>query len=90
MYLVPALVFGDRPGSAVGATFSPWIDIAGAMVYRLGSQGAVKINPPDSYLTLGEPVEIIGDKEAAGVPPEFTQDYWIGSPSTTGLPPVAP
>ena len=90
VYLVPALVFNDRPGSGVGATLSPWVDICGAMVYRLGSQGAVKINPPDSYLTLGEPVEIIGDKEAADVPPEFTQDYWIGSPSTTGLPPVAP
>ena len=90
VYLVPALAFNDRPTSEIGAVFSPWIDICGAMVYRLGSQGAVTIAPPDSYLTLGEPTEIIGDKEAADVPPEFTQDYWIGSPSTTGLPPVAP
>lgn len=90
VYLVPGIVFRDRPNSAIDATYSPYIDIAGAMVYRLGSQGAVKVNPPDSYLTLGEPTEIIGDKEAADTPPEFTQDYWIGSPSTTGLPPVAP
>ena len=90
VYLVPALAFNDRPTSGVGAQYSPWIDIAGAMVYRLGSQGAVTVNPPDSYLTLGEPTEIIGDKEAPDAPPEFTEDYWMGSASTTGLPPIAP
>ena len=73
-YVVPALSFTSRPaGGAPG--LSPYIDLAGASVYVLGSQGQVSVLPPDSYLTLGDPSEKLGPPNLPTFP-----GYRMGQP----------
>jgi hypothetical protein len=48
------------------------VDIAGALAYIIDTAGSsVSLTPPDRYLTLGDPAELIG---------EFDPDF----PTTTG------
>ena len=65
VYMVPAITFGTR--AAGDNTGSPYwaignaIDICGAQAYLIDSSGSVSITPPDKYLTLGDPNELLGE-----------------------------
>lgn len=78
-YLVPGLLFSSRlTGTTVNR--SPWLDMAGAMVYLLSTGNTpVAVLPPDRYLTIGDAAEKIGDPTAPGAPGGFT-GFFIGSP----------
>lgn len=78
IYAVPALQIPGLTGST-DPTWSLWVDLAGATVYSLGAKGSVAVLAPDSLLTLGEIAEKIGDKDAPGAPPGFTE-YTMGEP----------
>ena len=75
VYVVPVLSFTVRPN----ATPNPFIYVAGASVYKLNEVGSVAVPPPDSYLTLGDPNEIIGDAQKPGAPGGF-HEYVMGTP----------
>jgi hypothetical protein len=75
VYVVPTLAFTTRPNPAT----NPFIYVAGASVYQLNDVGSVAVAPPDSYLTLGDPSEIIGDAQAPGAPGGFKESI-LGSP----------
>ena len=77
-YLVPVLSFTTRPNGA----FNPAYYVSGASVYLLNDVGDLAVAPPDSYLTLGDPSELIGDAQAPGAPGTF-KEYILGNPSKT-------
>lgn len=77
MFVVPALLFTARVAGP-GPTDSPYIYVAGAMVYYVGGAGAPLVVPPDRYLTMGDPGELIGAADAAGHP--SFDPYILGNP----------
>ena len=76
VYMVPVLYFTDRVAFGSGPN-SAFIDVAGATTYLLDDSGAaVAVIPPDSYLTLGDPAELLGSPdEPLGFP-----GYIMGNP----------
>lgn len=59
-YMVPALFFTNRAASA-NTTWSTFIDLAGSVVWLVDQVSAVReFIPPDKYLTLGDPDELLG------------------------------
>ena len=80
VYMVPAIKFATRPAST-NTVYSPFLDIAGATAYLLSAAGkSVAVVPPDNYLTMGDPGEVIGAPDPTvpfegyvlGEPPEET------------------
>ena len=80
VYMVPVLYFTNRKTFGAGPN-SAFIDVAGSTTYLLDDSGhAVAVIPPDSYLTLGDPAELLGVPDEArdfpgyimGTPPEAT------------------
>lgn len=64
VFVVPGILFTSRPASATAIP----IYIAAAMVYVAGGAGEALVLPPDRYLTMGDPGEVIGAKDPAGHP----------------------
>ena len=80
-YLIPGLLFTGRVAGTT-TNRSPWLDFAGAMVYRLSTDDAPKmVPPPDRFLTIGDAAELIGDPADPEAPGGFL-GFWIGSPKT--------
>ena len=79
VYMTPVIYFTGRPSG--GGTTSKWIDISGASAYVLDRAGkAVAIQPPDSYLTVGDAGELLGADDAAAP----FKGYILGTPPTAG------
>jgi hypothetical protein len=77
VYLVPVIAFTVRPSTTDPG--GAYYDIAGAIVYLLGKDSAVVVAAPDSYLTLGDPSELLGDAQAPGAPGGFVEKV-LGDP----------
>lgn len=61
VYVVPFIYFDPRTDSAAfGPTYSPPIDVAGAMVYASPTVGESAGPPPNRYLTVSDPGEPLG------------------------------
>jgi hypothetical protein len=77
IYMVPALYFTARVAGA-HTTRSAFVDIAGALAYLIDTAGSsISVTPPDKYLTMGDPAELIGAYDPAH--PDTT-GYLLGSP----------
>jgi len=74
-FVVPGIICSSRP--AAGGSVSPSIYVAGVMVYAAGDEGEVLAVPPDRYLTMGDPGELIG--AASPAQPAF-KPFLIGAP----------
>jgi hypothetical protein len=73
-FVVPGVLFSSRPALVGG--IAPYIYLCGAMVYLAGDVGTVVALPPDRYLTLGDPSELIGSRSSTFDP------FLIGAPRT--------
>lgn len=78
VFMVPGVLFTSRVAGA-GPTNSPYLYIAGAMAYFVGGSSATLVIPPDRYLTMGDPGELIGPADPSGHP--TFQPFVLGSPS---------
>ena len=76
VFVVPGILFTTRPTS--GANPSPNIYVAGAMVYVAGAVGQTLVLPPDRYLTMGDPAELLGPAKAGFDP------FLLGAPRPRG------
>lgn len=59
-FVVPGILYTSRPASATAIP----IYVAAAMVYVAGGAGEVLVLPPDRYLTMGDPGELIGSAKS--------------------------
>lgn len=60
VYVTPYILFDTRTDSGAFTMASPPIDIAGAMVYANQTIGEAIGPPPNRYLTVGDPGEVLG------------------------------
>lgn len=67
VFAVPGVLCTARVAGP-GPTTSPYIYVAGAMVYYVGGPTSTLVIPPDRYLTMGDQGELIGGPDAAGHP----------------------
>ena len=80
VYMTPVIYFTGRPASG-GSNTSQWIDISGASAYVLDRAGkAVAVQPPDSYMTVGDAGELLGSDDPS-VP---FKGYILGTPPSAG------
>jgi len=59
-YLVPCLLFTSRPSAGGSGGRSADVNIAGVMVWELAVAPDALVVPPDKYLTMGDPGEVVG------------------------------
>jgi hypothetical protein len=60
VYVCPYILFDTRTGSGAYPVTSPPLYIAGAMVYAQETIGEAIGPPPNRYLTIGDPGEVLG------------------------------
>jgi hypothetical protein len=61
VYVVPYILFDTRSTSGSFPVTSPTLFLAGAMVYAAATIGEAIGPPPNRYLTVGDPGEVLGD-----------------------------